>query len=84
MRRLFSGFLVVLLLLIGTLPVSAMTLDSSVCYPYNSKDGSTMAIGVFQIAGYGLPDGDMSLYEQAFQATGTNRGMLTCLCSYSL
>lgn len=77
MRRLFSGFLVVLLLLIGTLPVSAMTLDSSVCYPYNSKDGSTMAIGVFQIAGYGLPDGDMSLYEQAFQATGTNRGMLT-------
>ena len=77
MRRLFSGFLVVLLLLIGTLPVSAMTLDSSVCYPYNSKDGSTMAIGVFQIAGYGLPDGDMSLYEQAFQSTGTNRGMLT-------
>ena len=46
MRRLFSGFLVVLLLFIGTLPVSAMTLDSSVCYPYNSKDGSTMAIGV--------------------------------------
>ena len=36
-----------------------------------------MAIGIFQIAGYSLPDGDMSLYEQAFNATDTKQGMLT-------
>jgi len=77
LRKFFPGFLAVLLPLVCSLSAAAMTLDPSVCYQYNSKDGSTMAIGIFQIAGYSLPDGDMSLYEQAFNATDTKQGMLT-------
>ncbi len=76
MRR-FAALAALVLVLACSLPAFAFSLDSSVCYPYQSKDGSTMAIGVFQIAGYGLPETEMALYTQAFNSTGTSRGMLT-------